>query len=118
MPERAEGKVMLVLGIVLVVVGIPMLLIPIIGIPMIVAGTLLVMVGFLKGGARLGLGVGKLAVKGAATAGRASVTHATTKRCPDCAGRLPNAAKVCLRCGYRYSPSTVPSVAGPRDQAI
>ena len=105
---------MFVAGIVLFVVGIPLLLIPFIGIPMMLAGALLMFFGFLKGGMRLGLGVGKIAAKGAVQAGRATATHATTKSCPDCAGRLPNAANVCLRCGYRFAPSPDPAAQAPQ----
>jgi hypothetical protein len=107
---------MFVLGIVLFVVGIPLLLIPIIGLPVMLAGSLLILFGFLKGGARLGLGIGKVAAKGVASAGRATIGHATMKRCPDCAGQVPNAANVCLACGYRYPPVAAPNAVSPRPE--
>jgi hypothetical protein len=102
---------MLTIGIVFIVAGLPLtLLFPIVGIPLIAIGGALAVLGVLRGTVRAGVGATKAVGGGAAAAHRA----ANTKRCPDCAGVLPKAANLCLRCGYRFAPRGGAAVADAR----
>jgi len=77
------GLVLLLVGIALVVVN------PILGL---IPGVILAVIGLVI-----------LALSTVAKGAGAVLRIGSTKTCPDCRSKIPNAANVCMHCGYRFS---------------